>query len=151
MCTGWGSRQNRAHWGLQAVSFHLFAANKIKLQHPTDSSRADDFIANHAGGMLTPPFEPGPERIAYIGPLESHVVDIEGAGWKEQAAADITLTGLGWVSVMGAGNAKVKISVPKGIGFTVRPPLMPFDMWEVASKYTGGCLVRKTTKLKSGK
>jgi hypothetical protein len=127
----------------------LFVANDIKL-HPTDSSRADDFVANHAGGMLTPPFEPGPERIADIGPLESHVVDIEGAGWKE-AAADITLTGLGWVSVTGAGNAKVKISVPKGIGFTVRPPLMPFDMWEVASKYTGGRSVRKTTKSKSGK
>eukprot|EP00339_Tiarina_fusa_P013001 CAMPEP_0117062108 /NCGR_PEP_ID=MMETSP0472-20121206/43263_1 /TAXON_ID=693140 ORGANISM="Tiarina fusus, Strain LIS" /NCGR_SAMPLE_ID=MMETSP0472 /ASSEMBLY_ACC=CAM_ASM_000603 /LENGTH=768 /DNA_ID=CAMNT_0004781097 /DNA_START=193 /DNA_END=2499 /DNA_ORIENTATION=- len=129
--------------------FTFFVANEVKL-HPTDAMKADEFILKHAGGILTPPFQPGAERIADIGPLESHVVDIEGAGWKE-AAADITLTGLGWVAVTGAGNAKVKISVPKGIGFTVRPPLMPFDMWEVASRYTGGRSIRKTTKTRSGK
>ena len=129
--------------------FTFFVANDIKL-HPTDSSRADEFIAKHAGEILTPPFHPGSERIADLGPFESHVLDIEGAGWKE-AAADITLTGLGWVSVTGAGNAKVKVTVPKGIGFTVRPPLMPFDIWDVAAKYTGGRAVRKTTRSKSGK
>lgn len=129
--------------------FTFFVANDIKL-HPTDSSRADGFIAKHAGEILTPPFHPGPERMADLGPFESHVLDIEGAGWKE-AAADITLTGLGWVSVTGAGNAKVKVTVPKGIGFTVRPPLMPFDIWDVAAKYTGGRAVRKTTRSKSGK
>lgn len=129
--------------------FTFFVANEIKL-HPTDSSRADEFRQNHAGGMLTPPLEPGPERLEEIGEFESHVVEIEGAGWKE-AAADITLTGLGWVAITGAGKAQVKISVPKGIGVSIRPPLMPFDVWEVAAKYTGGKAIRKASRSKTGK
>jgi hypothetical protein len=100
--------------------------------------------------MLTPPLAPGPERIAELGEFEEHILNIQGMGWKE-AAADISLTGLGWVAVTGPGDAKIKISVPKGIGVLVRPPLMPFDVWEVASKYTGGRAVRKTSKSASGK
>lgn len=129
--------------------FTFFVANDIKL-HPTDSSRADDFIANHAGGLLTPPLGPGPERMAEMGEFDSHIIDIDGAGWKE-AAADIALSGIGWVAVTGAGNVQVKISVPKGIGISIRPPLMPFDIWEVAAKYTGSKAVRKSTKSKTGK
>ncbi len=128
--------------------FTFFVANEIKL-HPTSSTKADEFIQNHAGGMLTPPFEPGEQRMAELGEFESHVIEIEGTGWKE-AAADLTLTGLGWVAVTGAGTVKVQVSVPKGIGVAVRPPLMPFDMWEVAARYTGAKAVRKIGKTKNG-
>eukprot|EP00980_Cylindrotheca_fusiformis_P007517 scaffold1561_cov129-Cylindrotheca_fusiformis.AAC.9 len=128
--------------------FTFFVANEIKL-HPTSSDRADEFIKKHAGTLLTPPFEPGSERMEQIGEFESHVFDIDGSGWKE-AAADIALTGLGWVAVTGAGTAKVKVTVPKGVGVSVRPPLMPFDVWEVASKYTGSRATRKVTRTKSG-
>eukprot|EP00956_Cyclotella_meneghiniana_P016241 scaffold25564_cov75-Cyclotella_meneghiniana.AAC.1 len=113
--------------------FTFFVANEIKL-HPTDSEKADEFTAKHAE----------------IGEFEYHEIDIEGNGWKE-AAADITLRGLGWVSVTGAGIAKVRIGVPKGIGVSVRPPLMPFDVWEATAKYTGGRAVRKSSKSRSGK
>jgi hypothetical protein len=129
--------------------FTFFVANDIKL-HPTDSNKADEFRQKHVGAILTPPLDPGPERLEEIGEFESHVVEIEGAGWKE-AAADISLTGLGWVAVTGAGSVQVKISVPKGIGVSIRPPLMPFDVWEVTAKYTGGRAVRKSTKSKTGK
>jgi len=127
----------------------FFVANEIKL-HPTDSSRADEFTSKHAGKILTPPLEPGPKRMAEIGEFDSHTLEIDGAGWRE-AAADISLTGLGWIAVTGAGRAKLKISVPKGIGISVRPPLMPFDIWEVAAKYTGAKAVRKASKSKTGK
>ena len=129
--------------------FTFFVSNEIKL-HPTDSSKAEEFIAKHAGTMLTPPLEPGSERVEQIGEFESHTIDIDGAGWKE-AADDITLRGLGWVAVTGAGTATVKVSVPKDIGVSVRPPLMPFDVWEATAKYTGGRSVRKSGKSKSGK
>jgi ribosome biogenesis GTPase A len=129
--------------------FTFFVANEIKL-HMTDSERADEVIANHVGKMLTPPLEPGPQRVAEIGEFEYHEIDVEGEGWKK-AAADITLRGLGWVAVTGAGVAKVRIGVPKGIGITVRPPLMPFDVWEATAKYTGGRAVRKSGKSRSGK
>jgi len=129
--------------------FTFFVANDIKL-HPTDSARAADVTHKHVGGMLTPPLPPGNERLEQMGDFEEHVVDIEGVGWKE-AAADVSLTGLGWVAVTGAGTATVKISVPKGIGVAVRPPLMPYDIWESTAKYTGGRAVRKSAKLSSGK
>lgn len=128
--------------------FTFFVANGIKL-HPTDSSRADEFIQKHAGEMLVPPLG-GPERLAQLGEFETHVIDVEGSGWKE-AAADITLTGLGWVAVTGAGTATVKISVPKGVGVSLRPPLMPFDIWDSTARYTGSRAVRKSTKTKYGK
>ncbi|KAL3774743.1 hypothetical protein ACHAWO_012068 [Cyclotella atomus] len=129
--------------------FTFFVANEIKL-HPTDSEKAEEFTAKHVGTLLKPPLEPGLERMEEIGEFEYHEIDIEGNGWKE-AAADITLRGLGWVSVTGAGVAKVRIGVPKGIGVSVRPPLMPFDVWEATAKYTGGRAVRKSSKSRSGK
>eukprot|EP00579_Thalassiosira_antarctica_P012651 CAMPEP_0201919674 /NCGR_PEP_ID=MMETSP0903-20130614/8495_1 /ASSEMBLY_ACC=CAM_ASM_000552 /TAXON_ID=420261 /ORGANISM="Thalassiosira antarctica, Strain CCMP982" /LENGTH=788 /DNA_ID=CAMNT_0048456255 /DNA_START=94 /DNA_END=2458 /DNA_ORIENTATION=+ len=91
--------------------FTFFVANEIKL-HPCDSSRADEFISKHAGKMLTPPLEPGPERIEEIGEFEYHEIDINGDGWK-QAAADITLRGLGWVAVTGVGTARVESACQK--------------------------------------
>lgn len=129
--------------------FTFYIANDVKL-HPTDSGKADDFIAKHAGKILTPPLEPGSQRMEQIGEFEEHEIAIDGAGWKE-AAADITLRGLGWVAVTGAGVCKVRISVPKGIGVSVRPPLMPYDIWEVAARYTGGKAVRRPGRSKSGK
>jgi hypothetical protein len=126
----------------------FFVANGIKL-HPTDSSKADEFIRKHCGEILVPPLG-GPERLAELGDFEEHVIDVEGVGWKE-SAADIALTGLGWVSVTGAGTATVKVSVPKGIGVSLRPPLMPFDVWETTARYTGSKAVRKSTKKSYGK
>ena len=129
--------------------FTFYVSNDIKL-HPTSSDKADEFIQKHAGEMLTPPLDPGPERMEQIGEFEYHDVEIEGTGWKE-AGADISLRGIGWVAVTGAGAAKVRIGVPKGIGFSVRPPLMPFDVWEATAKYTGGKATRKSTKTRTGK
>jgi len=133
----------------KAFLFTFYVSNDIKL-HPTDSSKADEFVAKHAGNILSPPLEPGIERIKQIGPLEHHDLEIDGAGRKE-AAADIGLRGLGWVAVTGPGTAKIRVSVPDGIGITVRPPLMPFDIWEATARYTGGRAVRKSTPSKSGK
>lgn len=123
--------------------FTFYVANGVKL-HPTDSSRADEFVAKHVGEMILPPLPPGRERLEEIGEFEEHVVDIEGVGWKE-AAADISLMGLGWVAVTGSGKATVKVSVPRGIGVSVRPPLMPFDIMESTAKYTGSRAVRKSS------
>ena len=85
-----------------------------------------------------------------LGEFEEHLLTIDGVGWKE-AAADISLTGLGWIAVTGAGTATVKVSVPKSIGVSVRPPLMPFDIWESAASYTGSRAVRKVSRKAGGK
>ena len=118
--------------------------------HPTDASKADDFVRKHVGELLVPPLSPGPERLEQLGMFEDHVITVEGTGWKE-AAADIALTGLGWVAVTGAGSATIKVSVPSSVGISLRPPLMPFDIWDSTARYTGGRSVRKSTKSASGK
>ena len=123
--------------------FTFFVANQIKL-HPTDASRAEEIIQKHVGELLTPPLPPGRERLEAFGEFEEHVLTVEGSGWKE-AAADISLTGLGFISVMGAGTATVKIVVPKGIRVSLRPPLMPFEIWDSTARYTGSRSVRKTS------
>jgi hypothetical protein len=46
--------------------------------------------------MLTPPLEPGLDRLEEIGELEYHEIDVRGEGWK-QAAADITYVDLGGI------------------------------------------------------
>ena len=127
--------------------FTFFVANAIKL-HPTDSSKADDFVEKHVGEILTPPLVA--ERMDALGEFESHEINVEGMGWKE-AAADVVIMGLGWVAVTGAGTASVRISVPRGVGVSLRPPLMPFDIWDATAKYTGGRSVRNSTKMRSGK
>jgi len=129
--------------------FTFYISNDVKL-HPTDSSKAVEFVEKHAGELLTPPLAPGDKRMKEIGELESHTVEIEGFGWKE-AAADITIRGLGWVAVTGAGTGTVRVSVPKGVGVSVRPPLMPYDVWEATARYTGGRAIRKSGKSRTGK
>ncbi|KAL7569197.1 hypothetical protein ACA910_016757 [Epithemia clementina (nom. ined.)] len=128
--------------------FSVFVSNEIKI-HQSDLAKSDAVRAKHAGGMLQPPLG-GPERLDEIGEWEHHEITINGTGWKE-AAADIALTGLGWIAVTGAGDAMVQISVPKGIAVSVRPPLMPFDVRDSTAKYTGSRAVRNTARLKRGK
>lgn len=124
----------------------FYVANAIKL-HPTDSSKADEVVRKHLGGMLTPPMNL--ERYEALGEFEHHEISIDGMGWKE-AAADVALTGLGWVAVTGSGKAFVRVTVPRGIGVSLRPPLMPFDVWDATASYTGGRAIRRVTKPRYG-
>jgi hypothetical protein len=124
----------------------FYVSNDITL-HLTDSSKADEFIEKHVGESLSPPLSPGMERMKEIGEWDSHDLEINGNGWKE-AAADISIRGLGWVAVTGAGNAGIRVSVPRKIGVSVRPPLMPYDIWDSAASFTGS---RAVIKSKSGK
>eukprot|EP00587_Corethron_hystrix_P001885 CAMPEP_0113302380 /NCGR_PEP_ID=MMETSP0010_2-20120614/3217_1 /TAXON_ID=216773 ORGANISM="Corethron hystrix, Strain 308" /NCGR_SAMPLE_ID=MMETSP0010_2 /ASSEMBLY_ACC=CAM_ASM_000155 /LENGTH=793 /DNA_ID=CAMNT_0000156161 /DNA_START=305 /DNA_END=2686 /DNA_ORIENTATION=+ /assembly_acc=CAM_ASM_000155 len=133
--------------GSKPFLFTFYVSNEIKL-HPTSSDKAEEFVVKHVGGLLTPPMDA--ERVAELGEFESHLLDIECFGWKE-AAADVAIRGLGWIAVTGAGVAKVRVSVPKGTGISVRPPLMPFDVWETTATFTGGKLKRKGGKTASGK
>lgn len=63
--------------------FTFFVGNDIKL-HPTSVVKADDFIAKHAGKILTPPLGNGPERMEEIGEFETHDLEIDGMGWNDR-------------------------------------------------------------------
>lgn len=118
----------------------VFVADGVKIQ-PTDVTKhdLDEFVRTHVGDLLTPPMEP--ERLLDIGELETHRFTIEGVGWTD-AACDIVLSGLGWVSFTGSGMLTFKVSVPKGVMVLKREALIPqLPIKSTSMKYTGGRLV----------
>mmetsp|Transcript_128635 Transcript_128635/g.222963 ORF Transcript_128635/g.222963 Transcript_128635/m.222963 type:complete len:788 (+) Transcript_128635:6-2369(+) len=124
----------------------IWVAEGVKIQ-PTDAGKRDldEYVRNHVGDLLTPPMEP--ERLLDLGELESHQFTIEGAGWQD-AACDIVLSGLGWVSFTGSGRLSFKVSVPRGVMVLKREPLMPNEAMRTSMKYTGGHLVGGFVKKK---
>jgi ribosome biogenesis GTPase A len=130
--------------------------------HATKTEKAEDVLRKHVGRMITPPLVEyasdaereadvenikGQERLAALGPFKDHRFEIEGKGWLE-SAADISLRGLGWVSITGCGTSQINVRVPESVGVDVRPPLMPFDNWEYTGKFTGGRVMSRQKQKK---
>ncbi|GMH92922.1 hypothetical protein TL16_g12489 [Triparma laevis f. inornata] len=99
------------HEDCKSFLITVFVSNEVKV-HPCKTEKAEELLEKHFGGMLSPPVcEEGNrgERLNELreGGWEDHVFRIDGKGWKE-AAADVTLLGLGWFSITGSGEAKVR-------------------------------------------
>jgi hypothetical protein len=118
-------------------------SNDIKL-HVTDQNRADEYLKKHIGNLIFPPATL--ERLEAIGPFVESIVEVEGTSWKE-AAADVVLPGLGWVTVTGPGLARLKITSIEGADITVRAPLLPFEARHTTATYTGGRIEKKSRKI----
>jgi 30S ribosome assembly GTPase len=114
--------------------FTAFVSPDVKV-HPGRAENADEFAAAHVGELLTPPYNA--DRLEELGEWSSKTFTADGTGWK-RACVDIVLSGLGWVSVTGAGSVRLKVCAPKGVGVFTRDPLMPFEVRvSGASRYTG--------------
>ena len=143
--------------GLARVDLHkdakpflltFYVGNEVDL-HPTRTDKSEDVLKRQVGKMLKPPIVEGDddesrmERIGMLGGMEEHIYTIHGKGWKE-AAADLTIRGLGWFSVTGSGDAKIKVTVPKGVEVNMREEsLMPKDVWQNTGKFTGHKMIKK--------
>jgi hypothetical protein len=73
------------------------------------------------------------------------VFTVQGDGWK-RAGVDVVLSGLGWVSITGAGSCDIKVTAPKDMLVMLRDPLMPYEAWDSTSKFTGSKTVKKGKK-----
>ncbi|KEP66336.1 UNVERIFIED_CONTAM: Nitric-oxide synthase [Hammondia hammondi] len=71
---------------------------------------------------LFPPFSP--TRLKALSPLVPEDFYVEGKGWEE-AATDIVLSGLGWISITGCGPMRVRVYVPEEVRVYQRPALVP--------------------------
>ena len=128
--------------------FTCYVANAVRL-HPTDSSRVDEVLAKHAGGMLAPPASL--ERLEELGEFVEQEFHVRGRGWNE-AAVDLVLPGLGWVAVSGSGDCTVGVSLPRGVSALAREPLVPHENKKKSyAKFTGAKLrdARGNTKRRS--
>ncbi|GMH72668.1 hypothetical protein TrRE_jg10990 [Triparma retinervis] len=136
------------HPDCKAFMLTFFVGNEVVL-HPTKTEKSGSVMERQVGKMLTPPIveddddEKRRERVDMLGGTDEHIYTIHGKGWKE-AAADLTIRGLGWFSVTGAGDAKIKVTVPKGTDVTMREDsLMPKDVWQNTGRFTGHKMVKK--------
>ena len=119
------------------LAFYL--ANAVKI-HPTSTDRVDEVLRKNVGRMLTPPASP--ERLDELGDFEELVFDIEGRGWDD-AAVDLVLPGLGWVSVTGCGPCRIGVAMPRPVRALVREPLISLERRASKKsyvKYSGGAL-----------
>ena len=119
--------------------FTFFLSNDIKI-HPTSTDKSIGFLKQHVGSDLIYP----PEDEERLDEIMSHwterKLNIKGEGWKT-STCDIVLSGLGWISVTGALDCEITIMAPKEMKIKLREPLMPYETWSTASKYTGGKFV----------
>ena len=114
---------------------------QVKL-HPTSTAKADEVREKLAGTeLLTPPFTR--ERLVELGELETRELTVAGEGWMH-AGADVVLAGVGWFSVTGTGQCRLRVHVPRGTYVGLREPLMPFEARQTTSKATGGRIIRKS-------
>lgn len=127
----------------RAFFLTFFVSNEIKL-HVTDHNRADEYLKKHIGNLIFPPATL--ERLEAIGPFVESIVEVEGNSWKE-AAADVVLPGLGWVTVTGPGIVRLKVTSIEGADITVRAPLLPFEARHTTATYTGGRIEKKSRKI----
>ncbi|RKD73059.1 hypothetical protein ATL39_2261 [Sinobaca qinghaiensis] len=94
-------------------SFVAYFANELKI-HRTKLENADELMANHLGGMLSPP---SPKSVEKLGKWKRYEFIIK----KDKT--DIVIAGLGWFSVPKKG-AKVSIHVPEGTGVSLREAIV---------------------------
>ena len=145
--------------------FTFFVSNEIKL-HPTASDKVDEFLTKHVGSLVFPPISN--ERLQQLGtlsrsltftclltyllakgPFQSHVIDVKGEGWRK-SSIDIVIAGLGWVSITGSGECRVKVTVPSGTSVSTREALLPYEVAGSTASFTGGRIDKKAKKSSSG-
>ncbi|KAG7518441.1 nitric oxide-associated protein 1 [Solea senegalensis] len=112
--------------GLKSCWFSVMASSLVPV-HVTSLDKADSLYEKHAGHDLLQVPMGGSERMKQFPALVPQDVRLKGRGYLE-AAADITLSSAGWVSVTAVDGDEVLLQVrgPAAAGFGVRtPPLLP--------------------------
>ncbi|CBZ52910.1 hypothetical protein NCLIV_026980 [Neospora caninum Liverpool] len=102
--------------------FFSFFLSRSLLIRPFTAAGTPEGKLEAQRSRLSPPFSP--ERRKALSPLVPEDFYIAGKGWQE-AAADIVLSGLGWISITGCGPLRVRVHVPDEVRVYQRPALVP--------------------------
>jgi len=133
---------------LEGKPFFLtfFVSNDVKL-HPTRIEKASSFVEKHIGALVTPPASI--ERLSDLGVFKESTFVVEGEGWRK-AGTDVVIAGLGWVSVTGSGDCRIRVRAPEGTKVDIRPALLPYEASRSTASFSGGRLVQKKSKKSRG-
>ena len=97
----------------------MFMSNMVTF-HRTLRTKADSVFEKHSGNLLLPAY-PKSMTLSKVTTL-----NIDCPSYKE-AAMDVCIHGLGWVSITGKGPCTLEIRTPEVVGVTHRTPLMPYE------------------------
>ena len=126
--------------------FTFFVSPHVTI-HKTPLEKAQLIYENHAGELLRPTYNIKPNEVQF----EKHNISLKCDSW-EKANYDISISGLGWVSVQGSGIAQFMLHIPKEIGYHIRDPLMPFEVHEKGlQRYKGNTINANSKKNIRGK
>jgi len=117
-----------------------FFSPDVKI-HLGPALNAADFVEKHVGQLLTPPSSPA--GYAALGELDTQDIAFDGGHSWKKAFVDIVFSGLGWVSLTGCQPVTLRVTRPKTVGLFAREPLMPFEVMEGVSTFTGGRAVNR--------
>lgn len=110
--------------------------------HRTPLEKGQKIYDDHAGNLLRPTYTSKPEETEF----ETHEISLKMDDWYK-GNYDLAISGLGWISFTGQGVIQLLLHIPKGIKYSIREPLMPFEVEEKGlDRYTG-----KTVNLNSKK
>ena len=74
-----------------------------------------------------------------------HSFAVSGESWRK-SNTDIVIAGLGWISITGTGDCKLKVRAPAGIYVGERDALLPFEAPTSTAKFTGGRIHQRSRK-----
>ncbi|PFH37978.1 Nitric-oxide synthase [Besnoitia besnoiti] len=100
--------------------FSFFLSRSLMIRPCKATGVAEDKLETQRSHLF-PPFSS--ERLQALSPLTPVDFCVEGKGWEE-AAADIVLSGLGWISVTGCGPLRLRVYVPEEVRVYQRPALV---------------------------
>jgi 30S ribosome assembly GTPase len=122
-------------------NFSFFFSPHVTI-HKTPTEKAQKIYDDHSGTLIRPTYTAFPEKIEF----ERHEISLKLDSW-EKACYDIAISGLGWVSLSGKGLVQMMLYLPKGIYWSIRDPLMPFEIEEKGlDRYTGNTINKSSKK-----
>ncbi|CAN0194253.1 unnamed protein product, partial [Discosporangium mesarthrocarpum] len=129
----------------RSALFRLLSFSAGMSTIPPPFCRVDKMLEDHVGKdkMVFPPYSR--ERLAELGELVSSDFEVYGVGWRE-SAVDVAISGLGWISLTGAGPVRVRVRAPRDVLVTLRDPLMPYESWDTTAKFTGASTIKRGKK-----
>jgi 30S ribosome assembly GTPase len=104
----------------------VFASHKLSVHLSGSTDHHIQVLERNVGtAMFTPPFtKERTEEIGLLGKIRTVEYEVQGKGWLN-AAADIVLPGIGWITFTGSGKTTVRVTVPLAIEPAMRPPILP--------------------------
>ncbi|CAN8279723.1 unnamed protein product [Cochlearia groenlandica] len=105
---------------VETIYITIWASHSVSL-HLGKTENAEEILKGHTGSRLQPPI--GENRACELGSWEEKEIRVTGSSW-EVKSIDVSVAGLGWISLGLKGEATLALWTYQGIDVTLREPLV---------------------------